>query len=95
MKNHWLDKKAKVVGSIRYTNMVMREDDYELPVKFTIESENNGCYRCSKKDIPGPGPYLTWISEEVIEVEGQQYKLKYSPAYSVPRGDYVFTASLV
>lgn len=74
--------------------MVLQTDTYELPVKFTIESEKDGCYRCSKKEMPGPGPYLTWVSREVIEVEGRQHKLKYSPAYSVPMGDYVFTTGV-
>lgn len=86
--NHWLKKK---IGRIRWTNMMMASDEYELPIKFTIESEGDGRYRCSKKEIPGPGPYLTWISEDVIEVHGKKHTLKHSPAYSVPLGDYVFT----
>lgn len=88
MQNHWLRK--RFWGVIRYTNMVMQTDEYNLPTQFTIESVVNGMYRCNKNNIPGPGPYLTWLSRDVIEVNGQKYKLKYSPACSVPIGDYVF-----
>ena len=73
--------------------MMMCEDDYELPVKFTIESDKEGSYRCSKKEIPGPGPYLTWLTEDTIEVGGKEYKLRWSPACSAVRGDYVFTTT--
>jgi hypothetical protein len=93
--HNWVKIELPVIGSIQHSNMVMASDDFELPAQFTINSQLDGHYRCDAKNIPGLGPYLTWISDKLIEVNGQQYTLKHSPAYSVPLGDYVFTASLV
>lgn len=90
MKNHWLKKK---IGIIRYTNMMMCQEEVVLPYSFYINSSSSDCFRVSK-ELDSNKDVLIWKNLELIEVNGVEYQLKYSPAYSVVKKDYVFTVKI-
>jgi len=83
-----------VCGRVRYTNMVLQEDTFELPTRFYIESvkeyDNRILYYCWIRQMKD-NAFLDWVDIDSIIVDGESHKLKYSPAFSVPLGRYVFT----
>lgn len=84
-----------VYGKVRYTNMVLQEDVFQLPARFFIKHvmhSDDILYFCQEN--VNDGAFLDWVEIDTIVLDGVEHKLKYTPAFSVPLGQYVFTVRI-
>lgn len=83
--NHW--KRRNSTGSVRFTNMVMAEEEVDLPCKFAVGSIVDNAFFCVKHETGD----FDWKSRSVVSYCDKVYTLSLNPAYSVPLDRYVFT----